>query len=186
MDTESLDNVALIGFMGAGKSAVGYLLAGGLKMEFIDLDAQVACDAGMSINEIFASEGEGGFRKRESAALISSVRGGGKVISCGGGIVLDPENIDILRDNCRVFLLHITPERAVERLGEADDRPLIAEGNLEVRIRALMKERNERYLEAAHEVVEADVASPQELAEEIAARWRRYRSSIPQGNIPFS
>jgi len=179
MDTGCSENVALIGFMGAGKSAVGYLLARGLTMEFIDLDAAIATEAGMSINEIFATEGEGGFRERESAELRKALCGGGKVLSCGGGIVLDRTNVDILKGCCRVFLLHISPERAIERLRESDERPLVAGGDLERKVRDLMEDREKRYLEAAHEVIEADDASTQELAEEITARWRRYRSGRP-------
>ncbi|MBN2027770.1 MAG: shikimate kinase [Actinobacteria bacterium] len=178
MDAEAIKNVALIGFMGSGKSTVGYLLARYLHMEFVDLDEVIASEAGMSINEIFAVEGEEGFREREGAALQGVLRSGSKVLSCGGGLVLDRTNVDILRRSCRVFLLRISPERAVERLSGSDCRPLIAEGDLDEKVRVLMHERSRRYLEAAHEVVEADAASPQELAEELAERWLRYVSDL--------
>jgi shikimate kinase len=180
------DNIALIGFMGAGKSAVGRLLAPRLKMEFIDLDEIIAAQAGMSISEIFDVEGESGFRNRESAALRASLQGEGKMLSCGGGIVIDDENIHLLRSGCRVFFLRISTGKAAERLSGGGGRPLIAGGDLEDKVRVLMDERKQRYLEAADEVVEADDASPQELAEEIAARWWRYRSGHPEGIIPPS
>jgi len=186
MGGRSRENVALIGFMGAGKSEVGRLLAGRLGMEFKDLDEVVSSRAGMSIEDIFASEGESGFRERESAALREALQGDKMVISCGGGIVLDGGNVALLRGSCRVFLLRISAHKAVERLSAGDGRPLLAGGNLEERVHGLLDSRAQIYLHAAHEVVEADYASPHKLAEEIAERWWRYRSGQGDGNTPSS
>lgn len=182
----SKENLALIGFMGAGKSEVGRLLAARLGMEFKDLDEAVTSCAGMSIEDIFASEGEGGFREREKAALRETLQGDKMVISCGGGIVLDGGNVELLRGSCRVFLLRISAHKAVERLSAGDGRPLLAGGNLEERVQGLLNDRDKKYRRAAHEVVEADYASPQKLAEEIAERWWRYRCGQGEGNIPSS
>jgi shikimate kinase len=172
-DTERRENsiIALIGFMGAGKSAVGSLLSTELSLPFVDLDEVIEKAAGKSVAEIFAEEGEEGFRERESEALRDELREGGKVIACGGGVVLNDENIKLLRSRSRVFLLNISPERALERLSAGSGRPLLDTGDLEKRIRGLMDMRAERYREAAHTVFDADNASPREIAEEIAAEW---------------
>jgi len=183
---ESAENLALIGFMGSGKSAVGRLLAGILNMEFVDLDEVIAAQAGMSITEVFDSEGEGGFRERESAALCTELQSGGKVVSCGGGVVLAEGNVRLLRDRCRVFLLSISEAKAIERLSAHDGRPLLRGGDVTERVEELMAERRRTYLEAAHEIIDAEDASLQELAEEIAERWSKSRSGRPEGNTPSS
>jgi shikimate kinase len=166
--TESL---ALIGFMGAGKSEVGGLLASILKMDFVDLDEVIARSAGKSVSEIFASEGEGSFRERECEALLEVLAGKGKVISCGGGIVLRDSNVELLRDRCRVFFLRVSSTQVVERLSGGGDRPLLAGGDLKKEVNSLMTERAQRYSEAAHEEVDVGNSRPRELAEEIAQRW---------------
>ena len=171
---ERADSLALIGFMGAGKSAVGALLSLELGMELVDLDETISRRAGRSIDEIFASEGEGGFRRRESAALQYELKSGGKVVSCGGGLVLRRENVELLRRRCCVYLLEISRQTAIGRLRGAEGRPLVAKGDLMAEVARLMDEREDLYRLAAHETVDANEASPQEIAEEIAARWRKY------------
>lgn len=166
-------SIALIGFMGAGKSTAGKLLADALDMAFVDLDEEIARDAGADIPAIFASEGEEGFRRREKAALQSALRGGGKVVSCGGGIVLRDDNVDLLRERSRVIYLRISAEEAVRRLTGEGGRPLLEGGALAERVEGLMEAREGIYLEAAHEVVEADGLAAEEVAEVIRRRCRR-------------
>ena len=163
--------IALIGFMGAGKSAVGRLLSARLGLSFVDLDEVISAMAGKDITEIFAAEGEEGFRERESEALKRVLDGGSKVVSCGGGVVLRDENVELLRRKSRVFLLRVSPERALERLAGSEGRPLLDADDVEERIRELMEERAERYHAAAHAEFDASDADPEEIAEEIAAVW---------------
>lgn len=92
-------NIALIGMPGCGKSSVGRALAERLGREFFDADELVEREAGMSIPEIFGSEGEEGFRRRETDVLRELGRRSGCVISCGGGCVTRPENLPLLRQN---------------------------------------------------------------------------------------
>ena len=176
MDRGSEGIIAIIGFMGAGKSTVGALLASRLGMVFVDLDEAIVSRSRKSINEIFAEEGERGFREREHEALRLELEEGSKVISCGGGVVLREDNARMLRDKARVYLLKISKEEAIERLAGGGERPLLEGDDPGETVRILMEERAERYLEAAHEVIEADESGPEEIAEEIAARWRKYRS----------
>jgi shikimate kinase len=167
------ESIALIGFMGSGKSTVGPLLAALLGMAHVELDAMISAAAGLSVEDIFSRAGEAGFRDLESKALREVLMEGGKVISCGGGVVLRTDNVEMLRRHCRVFFLKIAPQAAVERLRRVGGRPLLEGKDLEERVRTLMSERESCYVCAAHEIVEAGEDSPEEIAEEIAARWRR-------------
>lgn len=180
------DNLALIGFMASGKSTVGPLLAEALGMEFVELDEVIAARAGVSIGEIFSREGEEGFRGRESLALKEELAGGGKVISCGGGIVTRDDNIRLLRAKCRVYLLEVSRATAVRRLDDGCGRPLLEGADLEDMVDRLMHERAGRYTAAAHEIIAADAGGPEEIAEEIATRWRRYRYGREGENTPSS
>lgn len=182
--SQTLENLALVGFMGSGKSTVGGLLATRLGMEYVDLDDEVSRRAGMDIPAIFEREGEEGFRQRESLALREVLTGGGKVVACGGGVVLRDENLELLRRRALVVYLEVSEETAVSRLGDGEGRPLLAEGDIAARVGELMARRRERYHMAAHEVVKADRGDPEEMAEEIAGIWRRYRSGSGAGNTP--
>lgn len=98
-------HVAIVGYMGSGKTTVGRLLARRTGRRFVDLDAEISRGAGRSIPEIFAEGGEARFRDLERAALLSALEDPrGAVISCGGGIVVRPENRAALRDVPTVFL----------------------------------------------------------------------------------
>lgn len=167
--------MAIIGFMGAGKSTIGSVLSSKLGMEFVDLDELIASRAGTTIEEIFVNEGEEGFRVRESEALRDVLKGDNKVVSCGGGVVLRGDNARLLRSRCRVFLLEISEDEAIGRLAEGDQRPLLKGEGREDRIRRLMHERAERYRKTAHEVVKVGTREPGEIVEDIARLWRRSR-----------
>lgn len=172
MTNGSSDIIAIIGFMGSGKSTIGARLASRLHMDFVDLDEAISKDMGKSIKEIFAAEGEEGFREREQEALSEQLARGGKVISCGGGVVLRDENVRLLREKCRVFFLRISKEKALERLiDDAGERPLLEGVGREKKVGELMRIRADRYLQTAHLVIEADRKDPEEIVEEIVARW---------------
>jgi shikimate kinase len=97
--------VAIVGYMGCGKTTVGRLLARRVGWEFVDLDREIAMRAGMTIPEIFAEQGEGRFRDLEQRALSEFLAGPAqRVVSCGGGAVLRPENRSELRRVKTVFL----------------------------------------------------------------------------------
>lgn len=168
-------NLALVGFMGAGKSTVGPVLASRLGLTFVDLDERIAAGAGMDIGEIFSREGEEGFRARESEALRRELRGRGKVIACGGGIVLRRENVELLRDSCMVCYLDADMETLLRRLEGGEGRPLLQGGELSRRVEELVEARREKYREAAHLVVDVGEKSAEEIAGEIAEAWKRYR-----------
>lgn len=170
-----MKSIVLIGFMGSGKSTVGRVLAENLGLPFIDLDEEIEVEACMGVPEIFSREGESGFRNRESRVLKRVLRGEQAVAACGGGVVTVEENIRELRERAVVFLLSVPLDEALRRIkDDGVERPLLAGPEWEEKARRLLEDRRESYLRAAHEVVEADEASPEEIAREIARRWRRY------------
>ena len=114
-------SLALIGMPSCGKTTLGRLLAAHMGRELVDLDEKIARDAGLSIPEIFAREGETGFRARETAALREVAGRQGLVVATGGGIVKNPENVRLLRANAAVCFV----QRGLARLSSADpSRPL--------------------------------------------------------------
>ena len=162
--------IALIGLMGAGKSAVARALAERLGGAAEDLDARIEARAGCSVTEIFEREGEIGFRAREHAALEAAIETGAAVIACGGGVVLDPGNRVRLRESCRTVWLEVSPSEAGRRIAAGSaSRPLLAGGPLEARLEALLRERGPLYESIAEVRVEAEGASPEEVAGRVIA-----------------
>lgn len=142
----SLTNLVLIGMPGSGKTSVGLLSAQMLGREFVDTDALVCERAGMTIPELFARQGEDGFRALEAQAVAEAGRRSGLVIATGGGAVLRRENADALRQNGFVVLLR----RPLWALG-TEGRPLSTD------IRTLSRMQTERapaYARCANAVVD--------------------------------
>lgn len=141
--------------MATGKSEVGRRLARSLGRAFVDTDALVEADAGRSVAEIFATEGEPAFRARERAAVARACAMPSAVIAIGGGALLDPESRRTLAESGPIVCLQATPEEIVRRVGDATSRPLLAatdaRGRLE-RVRALLAERAPVYALATHAV----------------------------------
>jgi len=162
--------VYLVGMPGSGKSTVGPELARRLGVPFVELDAEIERAAGKSVREIFQTEGEPRFRELEAATLVELARRDPAVVSCGGGVVLEPANRVTLRATGEVVFLSVPLEVLRERVPPAEDRPLIrAEGDLE----RLFREREPLYREFAARVVDGS-GSVEEVAaaiEQELLRW---------------
>ena len=144
----SIQNLALVGFMGCGKSTVGRAVAGELGFEFVDTDALVEAEAGLAVSEIFANAGEVAFRKLEREAIANLETRRGLVIATGGGAVTIPENLDSLKRHALVVCLWAGAEALHERTRHQTHRPLLQQENpLEI-IRTLLAERAPHYKQA--------------------------------------
>ena len=167
--------IALIGLMGAGKSAVARTLGERLGVSVADLDGMIEAVEGCSVAELFERAGEAWFRRRESELLAEAIRSGVQVVACGGGVVLDAERRRLLRERCRVVWLEATPETAAARLaaaGAASARPLLAGRPARERLAQLREERASLYAEAAHARVATDGKSPEQVADAVLAAVR--------------
>jgi shikimate kinase len=144
------NSIALIGFMGTGKTAVGKLLAHRLGIEFIELDVLIEKKAGKSIPEIFRESGETGFRELEIEVTREAALKENVVIACGGGVVLNRINVDRLRTNCLIVCLTAAPLVILKRTsGDANRRPLLAVDDRMAQIKELLRFRRPFYERAA-------------------------------------
>jgi shikimate kinase len=161
--------------MGSGKTAVGELLSPRLAMPLVDTDSLIEERLGLTVAEIFSRMGEERFRSEERKVIEEVSRRDGQIISCGGGAVLDPGNVENLRNGGRLFYLKVSPEEAYRRLKDKRDRPLLLQQeDLRARIRSLLGERERLYREAADAIIETDGREPEELAEEVEGIWRGF------------
>lgn len=152
-------NIVLVGFMGTGKSAVGRLLAERLGREFVDLDALIVARAGCTISRIFETEGEAGFRRRERQAVREVAARAGLVVSTGGGVVLDADNVRDFAASGDLVCLTATPETILARVGDDTARPLLRGGDPLGRIRELLAARTALYAQFAHQVATDGLAA---------------------------
>lgn len=160
-------NIVLIGFMGAGKSAVGRAVADGSGLELVDTDLLVEQEAGRPVAEIFATEGEAGFRSREARAVGAAASRQSCVIASGGGAILSLRNYQALRDSGDIVYLRSSPEQLRARLSDDTARPLLADPAAFDR---LLAERTPAYEAAADLIVDTDDRTPAEIAADILAR----------------
>jgi len=162
-------SVVLIGFMAAGKTAVGRALASRLGFEFCDTDEIVAATAGRTVEEIIAADGEKGFRALERDAVVRAAARPGRVVACGGGAVLSVRNYGVLKGAGPIVYLRTSSEELIARLGRGAGRPLLA-GDPAEAVPRLLTERAPAYETAADVIVDTDGRSPDEVASEIAER----------------
>ena len=150
-EREKGKNIALIGFMGVGKSAVSRRLKALLSMEEMETDAMVAEAEGMEIGDIFAKYGEEYFRRRERDII---------------------QNVRNLKKSSRIVLLTAEPETILERVKHSQERPLL-NGHMNVEyIGELMEKRREKYEAAADLIVSTDKKTVNQVCEELIQRLR--------------
>ncbi len=179
--------IFLIGLSGSGKSTTGRILADRLGWQFIDTDQEIEREAGATVAELFAREGEAAFRQRELRALQSAAALEPAVIATGGGAPTIPAARPLLGTGFVVWLA-VSPAVAARRILEAPDaseRPLLA-GDPRARLEALLQSRIELY-RGADAAVDGDDLTPEEQAEEIERLWAEWqRDPAPPGQRFFS
>jgi shikimate kinase len=147
-DPRVISNIALVGFMGCGKSTVGRQVAGELGFEFVDTDRLVVDRAGLPIAEIFAIEGEAAFRELEREVISELGTRKGLVIATGGGAIVDPENLASLKAHALVICLWAGAETLHQRTKHQSHRPLLQKADPLGAIRELLAERESIYKQA--------------------------------------
>lgn len=177
MDKEP--NIVLAGFMGSGKSTVGRIVSLISGRRFIELDRMITDSEGKSIKDIFADHGEERFRQLESKKISEISRAGNAVIAVGGGAVVNPENVKMLKSGGIVYLLKVSAEDVLERIGGDRERPLLGKDRRQ--IEELLQSREKAYLEAADVIFETEGKEPESLAEDIYSDYRR-RCNQPEGS----
>lgn len=163
--------IALVGLMGAGKSAVARVLGERLGVSVADLDAMIEAVEGCTVGELFERAGEAAFRRREGEWLAQALNAGASVVACGGGIVVDASRRSALRERCRVVWLEVSPREAARRIaGDATVRPLLGGvAEPEARLAALLAERAPLYAEVAEVRVPTDGRTPEAVADAVLA-----------------
>jgi shikimate kinase len=162
-------HLVLVGMPASGKSSVARRVARACALRAVDVDAEIERVAGRSIPEIFAADGEAGFRDLEAAVLRDLLDSDQpSVIATGGGAVLRPENRDAMRARGVVVWLRASTETLLARAGDGRSRPLLA-GDPAGNLTRLASERAAAYSEAAHQVVDVDRLSFDEIARRVQA-----------------
>ncbi|MBI2860474.1 MAG: shikimate kinase [Chloroflexi bacterium] len=168
-------SIALIGFMGTGKTAVGAALAARLGLEFIEMDALIEKKAGKTIPEIFGQDGEIAFRELEIEVTREVAGRKGVVIACGGGVALNRINIDRLKKECLIVYLTASPGAILKRISAGkDDRPLLSTPDRAERIREMLRFRRPFYERAADFKIDTTGLDVDSVAECIAGSVRDY------------
>jgi shikimate kinase len=168
------ENIVLVGFMGTGKSVTGKALADQLGYTFVDMDEAIEERTGRKIADIFATEGEAYFREQERELARELSARSDLVIATGGGIVLNPANIEDLGRNGMVVCLHTNPDRILQRVAQQQHRPLL-EGDTEkaLAIRTLLEKRKPLY-DAIPIAIDTTGHTPADTATEILALYRAH------------
>lgn len=151
--------VVLVGPPGAGKSTIGRKLAKELDVELYDTDAGIEAEAGRTIAEIFAADGEPGFRSIEEDVVRRALHTEPGVVSLGGGAILSTETRKLLRDHTVVYL-ELSVAEGLRRTGTSTARPLLNDTDPSAKYRELMRERRPLYREVATVRVRTDGRSP--------------------------
>jgi shikimate kinase len=163
-------NIVLIGYRGTGKSTVGKMLAARLGRELISTDAEIVKRANQSIPEIVAQQGWEYFRDAESAVCRDLAGRDQLVIDTGGGVVLRPQNVEVLKRNGKLIWLTATVETITARIGGDTQRPsLTGTKSFVEEIGEVLHDRTPKYQAAADYVIQTDGRSVQQLVKAILA-----------------
>jgi shikimate kinase len=165
-------NLYLVGFMGTGKSTVGRAVAQRLGFGILDSDHEIERLQKKTIPEIFAQQGEPAFRAMEREFIAHGHPAERTVVSCGGGLVVQPGMLEELQARGVVICLHASVETILARTARHGNRPLLAVENPEERIRTLYAQREPIYKRAGT-VILTDARSLQDIVAHTLRAWKR-------------
>jgi shikimate kinase len=175
-ETRSIRNLALIGFMGTGKSCVGRTAADLMHFTFLDTDHVIEARAGKTISDIFAQDGEPAFRQWERKVVEELARRRRTVIATGGGLPTQEGNLESLKAHALVVCLWASPEAIYERVKGHDHRPLLNRPPPLAKIRELLTAR-EPYYRQADALVNTEMRSVREVAQHVVHQFHMARSA---------
>ena len=166
-----IHNVALVGFMGTGKSSVGRIVARQLNFAFVDTDQLVEARTHKSISSIFAEQGEPAFRQTEGKVVAELASQRDLVIAAGGGLVVDAMNLASLKHHALLVCLWASPETIWQRVCHQPHRPLLQDPDPLGKIQRLLAERKPAYLQADI-LVNTEQRSAREVAQHVIHEFR--------------
>lgn len=171
-ERNTMKNIYLIGFMGAGKSTVAAAMCKEYGLSQMEMDEQIEKEEGMTIPEIFSVKGEPYFREKETGLLERCTGMSNLVVSCGGGAAMRECNVAEMKKNGKIVWLNVSAETVYERVKDSHNRPLL-EGNMNVEyIEELLNKRRPKYEAAADVIVDTDKKSLKAICREIMENCR--------------
>ena len=166
-----LVNIALIGFMGAGKTSVGRLVAEQLHFDYLDTDEMIQSRTGRTITEVFKTDGEAAFRALEKQVVGELAGRTRTVIATGGGLPANEQNLAALKTHALVVCLWASPDKIWERVKGQSHRPLLHDANPRAKIRELLAAR-EPFYRQADVLLNTDMRNVREVAQQVVHQFR--------------
>ena len=174
-----LVNLALVGFMGTGKTSTGRLVAEQLHFEFLDTDDLIQARTGRTITDIFVKDGEPAFRALERQVVGELATHKKTVIATGGGLPTNLENLNALKAHALVVCLWAAPEKIWERVRNQSHRPLLHDPDPQKKIKELLEIRDPFYRQA-DVLINTDQRSAREVAQQIVLQFRFATKTKPK------
>lgn len=165
-------NLYLVGFMGTGKTTIGRAVAQRLGFDLIDSDQEIERAQGRTIAEIFERDGEPAFRALERQFIEGGKFDTRAVVSCGGGLVVQPGMLELLRTKGVVMCLHASIETILARTARTRHRPLLNVEDQDARVRALYAAREPIYKQSGT-VILTDARPLHDIVNHVIRAWRR-------------
>jgi len=160
-------NVVLVGYRGTGKTTIGRILKEKLKKNFISMDEEIIKKTNMQIPEIISKYGWDYFRDIESEVSEYVSKLDNYIIDTGGGVVIRQQNIEALKKNGKIILLTADIKTIAERIKKDKERPALKGKSSTDEIEEVLKEREEKYINAADYIIDTTKKSPEEISKEI-------------------
>lgn len=173
-------NLYIVGFMGTGKTTVGRAVSQKLGFTALDSDHEIERLQGKGIPDIFAQDGEPAFRQMERTFIESGHAASRTLVACGGGLVVQPGILELLKSKGVIICLHASIETILARTGRNRQRPLLDVENPEERVRTLYAAREPIYKRSGT-IIFTDGRTLQDIAAHVLRAWRRDAPDFARG-----